>query len=58
MMLANGNYCYEIELDEDTYWALTKLGAELRMHQKAYVEKVLKEHAETVEYNRDRESQG
>ena len=57
MMLANGNYCYEIELDEDTYWALMKLCAVLRIQQKAYVEKVLKEHAQTIEFNRDRESQ-
>jgi hypothetical protein len=52
MMLSNGKYRYDIELDEDTHWALVKLGAELRMHQEDYAEQLLKSHCE-AELNRE-----
>ena len=46
MMLSNGKYRYDIELDEDTHWMLVKLGAEIRMHQEDYAEQLLKAHCE------------
>ena len=52
MMLSNGKYRYDIELDEDTHWALVKLGAELRMHQEDYAEQLIKSHCE-AELNRE-----
>lgn len=47
MMLSNGKYRYDIEVDEDTHWTLVKLAAELRMHQEDYAEQLLKSHCET-----------
>ena len=52
MMLSNGKYRYDIELDEDTHWMLVKLGAEIRMHQEDYAEQLLKSHCE-AQLNRE-----
>lgn len=46
MMLSNGKYRYDIEVDEDTHWMLVKLGAEIRIHQEDYAEQLLKSHCE------------
>lgn len=43
--MTNQMHRYDLELDEDTHWAFVKLGAELKMHQEDYAEKILKEHA-------------
>lgn len=55
MMLSNGKYRYDIELDEETHWILVKLGAELRMHQEDYAEQLLRSHCETY-LNRETKS--
>jgi hypothetical protein len=52
MMLHNGKHSYTLEIDEDTHWALVKLGAELRMHQEDYAEQLIKSHCE-AELNRE-----
>jgi hypothetical protein len=52
MQLHNGKHSYSLEIDEDTHWALVKLGAELRMHQEDYAEQLLKSHCE-AELNRE-----
>lgn len=44
--MTNEMHRYDLELDEDTHWALVKLGAELKMHQENYAEEVLKAHVE------------
>lgn len=41
MMLNNGKYALHLEIDEDTYWALVKLGAEIRTDCETYAENVL-----------------
>lgn len=46
MMLSNGKYRYDIEVDEETHWILVKLGAEIRMHQEDYAEHLLRSHCE------------
>lgn len=35
---------YDLEIDDDTHWALVKLGAEYKMHYETYAEQVLKNH--------------
>lgn len=37
-------HCYDLEIDDDTHWALVKLGAEIKMHYETYAEQVLKNH--------------
>ena len=33
---------YDLEIDDDTHWALVKLGAEYKMHHEDYAEQALK----------------
>ena len=40
---------YDLEIDNDTHWALVKLGAEHQMHYEEYAEQVLKGHVEQYE---------
>lgn len=56
MMLSNGKYHYDIEVDEGTHWALVKLAAEICMHQEDYVEQLLKAHCEDCEEQRNRKT--
>lgn len=37
---------YDLDIPEDTHWALVKLAAELKMHQEDYAENVLIGHVE------------
>ena len=41
MQLHNGKYTMHLEVDEDTYWGLVKLGAEIRTDCETYAENVL-----------------
>jgi hypothetical protein len=41
MKLHNGKHQLCIEVDEDTYWALVKLGAEIQTDHKTYAENLL-----------------
>lgn len=45
MILSNGKYKLDLEIDEDTYWLLIKAGAQHKMHIEEYAESVLKNHA-------------
>lgn len=38
----------DLEVDEDTYWELVKLGAEIHMDHETYSEILLKEHVEQL----------
>ena len=40
-MLSNGKYSLHLEVDEDTYWGLVKLGAEIKTDHETYAENVL-----------------
>lgn len=46
MMLHNGKYSLHLEIDEDTYWSLIKLGAEIKTDCKTYAENLLLGHVE------------
>jgi hypothetical protein len=46
MMLSNGKYAMHLEIDEDTYWGLVKLGAEIRTDCETYAEHLLSGHVE------------
>lgn len=46
-MLSNGKRKLDIELDENTYWSLVMLGAELQMDHETYAEHILIGHVET-----------
>ena len=39
---------YDLEIDDDTHWALVKLGAECKMHYENYAEHVLKTHVKQL----------
>lgn len=41
MMLSNGKYTLHLEVDEDTYWSLVKLGAEIKTDCETYAENIL-----------------
>lgn len=41
MMLSNGKYTLHLEIDEDTYWGLVKLGAEIKTDCETYAENLL-----------------
>jgi len=41
VMLSNGKYGLHLEIDEDTYWGLVKLGAEIKTDHETYAENVL-----------------
>jgi hypothetical protein len=47
MMLHNGKYSLHLEIDEDTYWGLIKLGAEIKTDCKTYAENLLLGHVES-----------
>jgi hypothetical protein len=47
MMLSNGKYSLHLEVDEDTYWGLVKLGAEIRTDCETYAENLLGGHVES-----------
>lgn len=41
MMLSNGKYALHLEVDEETYWGLVKLGAEIKTDCETYAENLL-----------------
>lgn len=41
MQLHNGKYTMHLELDEETYWGLVKLGAEIKTDCETYAENLL-----------------
>lgn len=47
MILSNGKYSLHLEVDEDTYWGLVKLGAEIRTDCETYAEHILIGHVES-----------
>ncbi len=47
MMLSNGKFKLDLELDEDTYWGLVKLGAEIKTDCETYAEHILIGHVES-----------
>jgi len=47
MMLANGKYSLHLEVDEDTYWGLVKLGAEIKTDCETYAENLLLGHVQS-----------
>lgn len=46
-MLSNGKFKLDLEVDEDTYWGLIKLGAEIKTHVETYAEHILLGHVES-----------
>lgn len=46
MILPNGKHNYRLEVDDDTHWALVKIGAEIKMDSETYAEHVLTSHVE------------
>jgi len=47
MMLSNGKYSLHLEADEDTYWGLIKLGAEIKTDCETYAENILLGHVQS-----------
>jgi len=47
MMLSNGKYSLHLEVDEDTYWGLVRLGADIRTDCETYAEHILIGHVES-----------
>ena len=47
MQLHNGKYTMHLEVDEETYWGLVKLGAEIRTDCETYAEHILLGHVES-----------
>ena len=47
MSLSDYKHHVSLKIDDDTYWELTKLAAELKMHVEDYVQNVLIGHVET-----------
>jgi hypothetical protein len=47
MRLPNGKHKLDLEVDENTYWELVKLGAEIQMDHESYAENILIGHVET-----------
>ncbi len=47
MMLSNGKYSLHLEVDEDTYWGLIRLGADIRTDCETYAEHILIGHVES-----------
>ena len=54
MQLHNGKYTMHLEIDEDTYWGLIKLGAEIKTDCETYAENVLLGHVQS-EFDRKAE---
>jgi hypothetical protein len=46
MILSNDKHQLHIEIDDNTFWKLVKLGAELKMHPEDYIEQVIITHVE------------
>lgn len=51
MILSNAKFKLNLEVDEDTYWSLVKLAAEIKMDYETYAENVLIGHVD-IELNR------
>lgn len=47
MKLHNGKHQLCIEVDEDTYWGLIKLGAEIKTDHETYAENILLGHVQS-----------
>ena len=47
MILSNGKYSLHLEVDEDTYWGLIKLGAEIKTDCETYAENILLGHVQS-----------
>ena len=47
MKLSNGKYALDLSVDEDTYWGLVKLGAEIRTDCETYAENLLLGHVQS-----------
>ena len=47
MKLSNGKYALDLSVDEDTYWGLVKLGAEIKTDHETYAEHILLGHVES-----------
>lgn len=47
MMLSNGKYTMHLEVDEETYWGLVKLGAEIKTDFETYAENILLGHVQS-----------
>jgi hypothetical protein len=47
MMLSNGKYSLHLEVDEETYWGLVKLGAEIKTDSETYAENILLGHVQS-----------
>jgi hypothetical protein len=47
MMLSNGKYSLHLEVDEDTYWGLVRLGADIRTDCETYAENILLGHVQS-----------
>lgn len=47
MMLSNGKYTMHLEVDEETYWGLVKLGAEIKTDSETYAENILLGHVQS-----------
>jgi hypothetical protein len=56
MKQSNGLYRYDLEIDEDTHWALVKLAAEQQMYHEQYAEELLKAHVK--QYTLDQQITG
>lgn len=41
MKLSNGKYALDLSVDEETYWGLVKLGAEIKTDHETYAENLL-----------------
>ena len=53
MMLPNEKHRLDLEVDEDTYWTLVKLAAEIKMDHETYAEHILIGHVETELHRKD-----
>ena len=47
MQLHNGKYTMHLEVDEDTYWGLVRLGADIKTDCETYAENILLGHVES-----------
>lgn len=47
MQLHNGKHTLHLEVDEDTYWGLIKLGAEIKTDCETYAENILLGHVQS-----------
>jgi hypothetical protein len=47
MQLNNGKYTMHLEVDEETYWGLVRLGAEIKTDSETYAENILLGHVQS-----------